>query len=88
VRQYAATLITEYATDQLALRFLESQFAQAENPEHRRMLRRKIERLAGNENVESIERIRAEFVEAMQKQAPYLPDIVYAVIRTDPASQP
>lgn len=83
VRRYAATIITEHATDELAIQFLESQLGQTDDEEHRRLLRRKLGNLAGREAVERIDRIRAAFVEEQRQVAPYLPDSLYAVIRAE-----
>ncbi|MBL4687773.1 MAG: hypothetical protein JKY37_24495, partial [Nannocystaceae bacterium] len=63
VRRYAATLITEYASDALAIQFLESQLAGAQEEAHRRLLRRKLSRLAGADRVHAIEAVREEFFE-------------------------
>jgi hypothetical protein len=83
VRRYAATIITEHATDELAIQFLESQLAQSEDEEHRRLLRRKLDGLAGREAVARVERIREAFVAEQLRTAPYLPDALYAVIRAE-----
>ncbi len=83
VRRYAATLITEHATDALAIQFLESQLGQAEDEEHRRLLRRKLGGLTSRESVERIERIREAFVVEQHAAMPYLPDSLYAVIRPE-----
>ncbi|MEM6994576.1 MAG: hypothetical protein AAF721_28940 [Myxococcota bacterium] len=81
VRRYAATLVSDYATDALAIQFLESQLAAAEEDEHRRLLRRKLSHLVSPERVRAVEAIREEFFEEMGRQRPYVPDNVYAVIR-------
>jgi len=82
VRRYAASLITDYAaSDQLAIQFLESQLAGAEEEAHRRLLRRKLSRLTGKEHVEHIERVREEFTAELAEQRPYVPDTLWAVIR-------
>lgn len=83
VRRYAATIITEHATQELAIQFLESQLGQAEDEEHRRLLRRKLGNLGGREAVERIERIREAFVAEQRRTAPYVPDSLYAVIRAE-----
>jgi hypothetical protein len=83
VRRYAATLVAERGTDQLAIQFLESQLAQAEDEDHRRLLRSKLSQLAGTGAVEAIERTRAEFEAERRAQAPYVPDSIWAVIRRD-----
>lgn len=85
VRRYAATLVTEHATEQLAVQFLESQLAQADDEEHRRLLRRKLGGLRGREAVDRIERIREAFAAEHRRVAPYLPDALYAVIRDEAA---
>jgi hypothetical protein len=86
VRRYAATLVSDRAaTDQLAIQFLESQLAQTDDEAHRRLLRLKLERLAGEQALGTIERIRAEFRDEHHEAAPYLPDTVYAVIQAPPS---
>jgi hypothetical protein len=85
VRRYAATLISDHAaTDQLAIQFFEAQLAQTEDEQHRRLLRRKLAQLGGEEALESVERIRKDFRSEHRDRAPYLPDSVYAVIRAEP----
>ena len=83
VRRYAATLITEGVTDQLAIQFLESQLVETEDEDHRRLLRRKLGALTSKESVARIERVREDFMRQQQQTAPYLPDSVWAVIRGD-----
>lgn len=83
VRRYAATIITEHATDELAIQFLESQLGQTDDEEHRRLLRRKLGNLAGREAVDRIERIRDTFVTEQRRLAPYVPDALYALIREE-----
>ena len=82
VRRYAASLITDYAaSDQLAIQFLESQLAGAEEEAHRRLLRRKLSKLTGKEHVENVEAVREEFTAELAEQRPYVPDTLWAVIR-------
>lgn len=83
VRRYAATLVADRGADQLTIQFLESQLAQAEDEDHRRLLRRKLSELAGQGAVESIERVRRDFEAERQAQAPYVPDSIWAVIRPE-----
>lgn len=83
VRRYAATIITEHATDELAIQFLESQLGQTDDEEHRRLLRRKLGNLAGREAVDRVERIRDAFVAEQRRVAPYVPDALYAVLREE-----
>lgn len=83
VRRYAATLITEHATEALAVQFLESQLGQAEDEEHRRLLRRKLGRLGARAAVERIDRTRDAFMAELRRTAPYVPDGLYAVIRAE-----
>ncbi|MEM7159192.1 MAG: hypothetical protein AAF799_40520 [Myxococcota bacterium] len=85
VRRYAATLITEGVTDQLAIQFLESQLVETEDEDHRRLLRRKLGALTSRESVARIERVREDFMREQKDAAPYLPDSVWAVIRSDPS---
>jgi hypothetical protein len=83
VRRYAATIITEHATDELAIQFLESQLGQTDDEEHRRLLRRKLGSLVGREAVERVERTREAFIAEQRRVAPYVPDALYAVIRAE-----
>jgi hypothetical protein len=83
VRRYAASIITEHATEQLAIQFLESQLGQAEDEEHRRLLRRKLDALGAREAIERIDRTREAFLAEQRRTAPYVPDSLYAVIRAE-----
>jgi hypothetical protein len=91
VRQYAATLVSERGEGPLAIQFLQSQLAGAEDEDYRRMLRHRLARLGGEasiERIEQIERVRNEFMAERARQAPYVPDSIYAVIRDDRARGP
>ncbi len=81
VRQYAATLVTEHATSALARQFLEAELAQAEDEDYRRMLRKKLQELGAGTSVQTVERVRDAFIEEHQREAEYVPDAVYSVIR-------
>jgi hypothetical protein len=83
VRQLAATLVSENATDQLAIQFLEGQLLQAEDEAHRRMLERKLEVLIGEAGIESIERLRDEFEAERKQQFPYVPPDLYVLVRDE-----
>ncbi len=83
VRQYAATLITQAASHQMAIQFLEIQLMDAEDEGLRRLLRAKLRELAGSEHSDSVEQLRNEFLAERDATAPYLPDVVWAVIRRD-----
>ncbi|MCA9711078.1 MAG: hypothetical protein KDK70_34875, partial [Myxococcales bacterium] len=83
VRRYAATIITEHATDALARQFLESQLASTDDEAHRRLLRRKLGALTGQEEVDRVERTREAFMDELRRTAPYVPDTLYAVIRSE-----
>ncbi len=83
VRQYAATLVSEHGDDALAIQFLESQLAQAEDEDHRRMLRAKLSRLVGPEATRRIEDLQRAFVEERNAKAPYVPEPLWAVIRDE-----
>lgn len=83
VRQLAATLVSENATDQLAIQFLESQLLQAEDEAHRRLLQRKLESLIGEAGIESIERLRDEFEAERKQEFPYLPPDLYVLVREE-----
>jgi hypothetical protein len=83
VRQYAATLVSQHGERGLAIQFLESQLAQAESEDHRRMLRTKLSQLGGREIAEAAERVRTEFTAELRERMPYLPEPLYAVIRDE-----
>jgi len=83
VRQYAATLVSEHGERGLAIQFLESQLAQAESEDHRRMLRSKLSELGGREVAAAAERVRNEFTVELAERMPYLPEALYAVLRDD-----
>jgi hypothetical protein len=87
VRQYAATLITDHATEQLARQFLESQLASAEDEDYRRLLRRKLERMGATDSIAEIEKTRNTFIGEQLAEMPYVPDSVYAVIRDEHATR-
>jgi hypothetical protein len=88
VRQYAATLLTEQGTSELAIQFLESQLAQAEDDDHRRMLQRKLSELVGEQKARDVDRTRREFAAEHARNAPYLPEALYAVIRDENITAP
>lgn len=88
VRQYAATLVADHATEPLARQFLESQLAQAEDPDYRRMLRKKLATVGGQKSVEAVERTRNAFAAEHLQQRAFVPDTVYAVIRDDATAAP
>ncbi len=83
VRRYAASLITDHASSALAIQFLESQLVEAQDEDHRRLLRRKLGALTSRETVAQIEQVREDFAREHQGTAPYLPEALYAVIRPD-----
>jgi len=83
VRQYAATVIADHGSETLAIQFLETQLLWAEDEKYRRMLRMRLAELVGLEATQSIERIRTEFSEERARRAPYVPEMLYAVIRRD-----
>jgi hypothetical protein len=83
VRQYAATVITDYASETLAIQFLETQLLWAEDEKYRRVLRKKLAELVGIEATRSIDRIRTEFFAERARRAPYVPERLYSVIRRD-----
>lgn len=84
VRQYAATLVDEFASDQLAIQFLETQLLEADNEAFRRLLLRKLERLTGRQRIEAIETLRNRFRADRDAAYPYLPEPLFAVIRRAP----
>jgi hypothetical protein len=86
VRRYAATLITEQASSQMAIQFLENQLLEAEDPTLRRTLQNKLRKLAGQEASQAIEELRRSFLtERDAANAAYVPDTLWAVIRPAPA---
>jgi hypothetical protein len=80
VRELAATLVSEGGADQLAIQFLESQLLQAQDENHRRLLRQKLEALLGESAFESIERLRTDFEAEHRAEAPYVPPDLYILI--------
>lgn len=86
VRQYAATLVTEHGADELAIQFLESQLAQAQDADHRRMLRYKLEQFGGKGAAKRVEKIRETFLQELEHRAPYVPEVLWAVMRDDQAA--
>ncbi len=87
VRQYAATLVAENAGPTLARQFLESELAQAEDADYRRMLRKKLDDIGAGASVEAVERVRRRFSAAHRARAPYVPDALFTVIE-DTAAAP
>lgn len=81
VRELAATLVSEGGADQLAIQFLETQLLQAEDEKLRRLLRLKLEAALGEAGLESVERLRIEFEDERQAEAPYVPPDLYVLIR-------
>jgi hypothetical protein len=81
VRELAATLVSEGGADQLAIQFLETQLLQAEDENHRRLLRQKLEAALGEAGTESIDRLRTEFEAERKAEAPYVPPDIYVLIR-------
>lgn len=83
VRQYAATLVDDFASDQLAIQFLETQLLQAEDEGFRRMLLHKLQKLTDSQQIESIERLKTDFREERDAAYPYVPESLYAIIRRE-----
>ena len=83
VRQYAATLLGDAATDQLAIQFLETQLLETDDEGYKRVLRRKLDELLGAELVRSLERLRSDFLAERDRKAPYVPETLFAVIRDE-----
>ncbi|HWB78366.1 MAG TPA: hypothetical protein VG755_25545 [Nannocystaceae bacterium] len=83
VRQYAATLVSEQGDQALTIQFLESQLAQAEDEDHRRMLRSKLSRLVGRDATRRIEDLHRDFTAERDAKAPYVPDALWAVLRDE-----
>ncbi|EDM73835.1 hypothetical protein PPSIR1_16275 [Plesiocystis pacifica SIR-1] len=81
VRQLAATLVTQGGADQLAIQFLESQLMQAEDEEHRRLLRQKLESVVGEAGFEQVQRLRADFEAEHQADLPYVHPDLYVLLR-------
>ena len=85
VRQYAATLVADHGTEELARQFLESELAQADDEGFRRMLRYRLRKMGGSTSVERIEQTRDDFLTELSQQMPYATDTLYAVIRDEHA---
>ncbi len=83
VRQLAATLVADDASDQLAIQFLETQLLLTQDNNYRRMLRAKLEALAGSANLKSVQRIRSTFKNEHAEHYPYISNDLYALIRDD-----
>jgi hypothetical protein len=86
VRQLAATLVSEDASDQLAIQFLETQMLMAEDDGYKRLLRRKLKRLIGEAGVESVVQLKRDFNDERKANYAYLHHDLYAVIRDDTRS--
>ena len=86
VRQYAATLVSEHAEAALARQFLETELAQAQDADYRRMLRKKLRDIGAGASVETVERIRESFLSNHLAEAPYVPDTVFTLVRDQASS--
>lgn len=82
VRQYAATLVTDFATEELAIQFLEAQLLETEDEDYSRLIRRKLDDLVGAQRRESLESIAQRFRSRQASRAPYVPEYVFAVLDT------
>ncbi|NVB42254.1 hypothetical protein G6O69_30805 [Pseudenhygromyxa sp. WMMC2535] len=80
VRQLAATLVSEGGADQLNIQFLEQQLLQAEDEDHRRLLKIKLQALIGEAGFEAIEKTRAQFEATHRAEYPYIPPDLFALI--------
>lgn len=83
VRQLAATMVDEFATDALAIQFLESQLLSAEDEDYRRMLEAKLDALVGREAGAGLREVKQAFDRERMLRKPYLPDTDYAVMRAE-----
>jgi hypothetical protein len=83
VRQYAASVVDDFASEQLALQFLETQLVTTEDPHLRRLLLRKLDQLAGPDRVRELQRLAEELRRERDARYPYLPDPLYAVVRPE-----
>jgi hypothetical protein len=81
VRELATTLVSQGGADQLAIQFLEGQLLQAEDEDHRRLIRQKLAVLIGEAGFDSLERLRAEFEADRLAKAAYVPADVWALVR-------
>ena len=81
VRELAATLVSEGGADQLAIQFLQSQLLQAEDENHRRLLKQKLEAAVGEAGFESLEAMRVEFETERANARPYMPPDLYILVR-------
>jgi hypothetical protein len=88
VRQYAATLVADNATSRLAVQFLQSQLAQTEDEDYRRMLRKKLSEHGAEASAAQVQAIGDAFAREHFEQAPYVPDGVWAIIRPEYAESP
>jgi hypothetical protein len=84
VRQLAATLLyQEGAGTELELRFIEEQLVQTSDPELRKTLRRRLEELGKRDRAAYLLEIRTTFEAERVANFPYVPDLLYAVLRRD-----
>jgi len=87
VRQYAATLVSDHASKELARRFLENQLATVEDEEYRFLLLKKLRDLGADAAIPGLERIRREFQQDHEQQLPYVPSALFAVLRDEHANR-
>lgn len=84
VRQLAATLLREDgAATELELRFVEEQLVQTSDPELRVTLQRRLEELGQRDRATYLLGLRERFERERMATLPYVPDVLYAVLRRD-----
>lgn len=83
VRQLAATMVDDFATDALAIQFLETQLLSAEDEDYRRMLETKLDALVGREAGAGLRELKSAFDAERMLRKPYMPDTDYAVMRAE-----
>ncbi|MEE9383816.1 MAG: hypothetical protein V3V08_10420 [Nannocystaceae bacterium] len=84
VRQLAATLVDSFASDQLAISFLETQMMQTSDRRYRRLLRKKLDKLMGTRATDRLDALLRGFLAERDTQLPYVPPPTYALIRDQP----
>ncbi len=80
VQQYAASIIGGHESRELALRFLQAQFAAAEDDDLRELLLSKITELGGRTSLDEIRALKQAFLARRQAALPYVPPPLFAVL--------
>lgn len=84
IRQLAASLEVEGTEDALQAEFLKRQLVRAQDKELRRLLKHKLAQLDQGHQIEALEQAREAFLKAQQRDFPYLPLDLFAVLESPP----